>query len=131
MGDATDSGPVTMAMSSSIPADADSAVAAANEEVCPAVNGHSRIGSSWRLILLYDLLGAGEKRFNELKGSTGANPRTLSRVLDDLEEAGLVHRRVEERSLATYYRLTEMGGALEPVSAEFEAWAAEWIELED
>lgn len=120
-----------MAMSSSTPADSDSTVADANEDACPAVYGLSRIGSAWRLIICYDLLGAGEKRFNELKRSTGANSRTLSRVLGDLEEAGLVHRRVEDRPLATYYRLTEMGQELEPVFSAIETWAAEWIELDD
>lgn len=107
----------------------DASVAAANEEACPAVRAFELIGSRWRLIVLHDLLGAGEKRFNELRRSTEASSRTLSRVLDDLEAAGLVHRRVEDRPLATYYRLTERGEALEPVFAGLEDWGEDWLDV--
>lgn len=95
-------------------------------ELCSVVEAVEEIGSEWRLIVLNDLLG-GEKRFNELKRSTGANSRTLSRVLDDLEDGGLVDRRVEDRPIATYYSLTEAGRHLCPVFQELEAWADEWL----
>lgn len=114
-------------MSSNGP-DSDSSVAAANVEACAAVRAVELIGSVWRLIVLYDLLGADEKRFNELRRSTEASSRTLSRVLDDLEEAGLVNRRVEDRPLATYYRLTERGEALESVFEPLEQWSETWLE---
>ena len=97
-----------------------------NPETCPVVEALDRIGSKWRLVVLHDL-AAGEKRFNELKRSTGASSRTLSRVLDDLGEAGLVDRRVEERPLATYYRLTESGNALCPVFDALEQWSTRWL----
>jgi len=98
-----------------------------NSEVCPVVEAVEQIGSEWRLIVLGDLTD-GERRFNELKRSTGASSRTLSRVLDDLEDAGLVDRRVEDRPIATYYSLTEKGTALCPVFSELESWADEWVE---
>ncbi len=100
-----------------------------NAEACPVVEALEQIGSQWRLVVLHDLQ-AGEKRFNELKRSTGASSRTLSRVLDDLEDAGLVNRRVEERPIATYYSLTEKGNALCPVMETLEAWAEEWIDID-
>ena len=91
------------------------------------IDSLGQIGSQWRLIVLHDLQD-GEKRFNELKRSTGANSRTLSRVLDDLGEADLVDRRLEpDAPVAAYYRLTEKGRALEPVFAAIEAWAEEWL----
>ena len=98
-----------------------------NPEACPVVEAVEEIGSQWRLLVLHDLQ-EGEKRFNELKRSTGANSRTLSRVLDDLGEAALVDRRVEDRPIATYYSLTEKGEALCPVLTDLEAWAQEWVE---
>ncbi|WP_135662967.1 winged helix-turn-helix transcriptional regulator [Halorhabdus rudnickae] len=98
-----------------------------NAEACPVVEAVEQIGSEWRLIVLQNLTD-GEQRFNELKRSTGASSRTLSRVLDDLEDTGLVDRRVEDRPIATYYSLTEKGEALCPVFAELESWAGEWIE---
>nr|WP_305148828.1 helix-turn-helix domain-containing protein [Halobellus inordinatus] len=86
-----------------------------------------QIGSQWRLIVLHDLQD-GEKRFNELKRSTDASSRTLSRVLDDLQELGFVNRRLEEDApVATYYSLTPKGRSLCPVFDEIESWANEWL----
>ena len=95
---------------------------------CPVVESMEQIGSKWRLLVLHDLQD-GEKRFNELKRSTDANSRTLSRVLDDLRETGFVERRMEEDApVATYYSLTEKGRSLCPVFDEIEAWADDWLE---
>lgn len=98
--------------------------------ICPVVEAVDAIGSKWRLVVLHDLT-EGEKRFNELKRSTDANPRTLSRVLDDLEDGGFVTRRVEDRPVATYYQLTDKGSSLCPVFESIERWATEWLEPAD
>jgi DNA-binding HxlR family transcriptional regulator len=99
-----------------------------NPEACAVIESLQQIGSQWRLIVLHDL-GEGEKRFNELKRSTGASSRTLSRVLDDLQEMGFVNRRMEEDApVATFYSLTEKGASLCPVFDEVEAWADEWLD---
>jgi DNA-binding HxlR family transcriptional regulator len=98
-----------------------------DEEACPVIDSLNQIGSQWRLIVLHDLQD-GEKRFNELKRSTGASSRTLSRVLDDLQKTEFVTRRLEEDSpVATYYSLTEKGQSLCPVFDEIEAWSEEWL----
>ncbi|QDX39547.1 helix-turn-helix domain-containing protein [Salarchaeum sp. JOR-1] len=100
----------------------------AGEGPCSVVDSIEQIGSQWRLVVLHDLLD-GEKRFNELKRSTDASSRTLSRVLDDLQEHGFVDRRLEEDApVATYYSLTEKGASLCPVFDEIEAWADEWLD---
>jgi DNA-binding HxlR family transcriptional regulator len=98
-----------------------------NPEACPVVEAIELIGSQWRLVVLHDLYGE-EKRFNELERSTGASSRTLSRVLDDLEDAGLVNRRVEDKPIATYYSLTEKSRELCPVFEELESWADDWLD---
>jgi DNA-binding HxlR family transcriptional regulator len=98
-----------------------------NANACSVVEAVDEIGSEWRLIILHDLVDAEEKRFNELKRSTGASSRTLSRVLEDLEESGLVDRRVEDKPIATYYSLTESGASLCPVFDELETWAKEHL----
>lgn len=98
-----------------------------NPNACSVVEAVNEIGSEWRLLVLHDLVDAEEKRFNELKRSTGASSRTLSRVLDDLEEAGLVNRRVEDKPIATYYSLTESGASLCPVFNELENWADKYL----
>jgi DNA-binding HxlR family transcriptional regulator len=100
------------------------------EAACPVVESMEQIGSKWRLLVLHDLQD-GEKRFNELKRSTEANARTLSRVLDDLQETGFVERRLEEDApVATYYSLTDKGQSLCPVFDEIEAWADNWLDVE-
>jgi len=102
-----------------------------NQEACPVVDSVEQIGSQWRLVVLYDLQD-GEKRFNELKRSTGASSRTLSRVLDDLGEMGFVERRMEEASpVATYYSLTAKGESLCPVFDAIESWADDWLDGDD
>jgi DNA-binding HxlR family transcriptional regulator len=90
---------------SSTGTEADQSVEERNADACPIVEAIGEIGSEWRLVVLHDLQD-GEKRFNELKRSTGASSRTLSRVLDDLEELGMVDRRVEEKPIASYYSVT-------------------------
>ncbi|WP_435335698.1 winged helix-turn-helix transcriptional regulator [Haloarchaeobius sp. TZWWS8] len=98
-----------------------------SESACHVIDSLEQIGSQWRLIVLHDLQ-EGEKRFNELKRSTDASSRTLSRVLDDLQETGFVDRRLEEDApVATYYSLTEKGCSLAPVFDAIDEWAAEWI----
>ncbi|SEN85482.1 transcriptional regulator, HxlR family [Halorientalis persicus] len=98
-----------------------------NPGACPIVRSIEQIGSQWRLVVLHDLREE-EKRFNELKRSTGASSRTLSRVLDDLQEMGFVSRRLEEDApVATYYTLTDKGASLCPVFDEIETWADEWL----
>ena len=103
-----------------------------NDGPCQVIRAVETIGSQWRLVVLHDLQDGEEpgteKRFNELKRSTGASSRTLSRVLDDLGEAGLVERRVEDRPIATYYSLSEKGMALCPVFSELERWTDEWMD---
>ncbi|MFC3957325.1 winged helix-turn-helix transcriptional regulator [Halovivax cerinus] len=106
----------------------ETSVEGANEAACPTVEAIDQIGSKWRLVVLYDLREADEKRFNEIKRSTKANSRTLSRVLDDLADAGLVTRRVEDQPIASYYSLTSKGEALCPVLSSLEDWASQWID---
>ena len=106
----------------------ESAATEADAGACPVIESLEQIGSQWRLAVLHELLD-GEQRFNELKRSTGANARTLSRVLDDLGEMGFVDRRLEEDApIATYYSLTAKGESLEPVFDEIECWAGSWLE---
>jgi len=98
-----------------------------DDSPCPVVDSLEQIGSKWRLVVLHELQD-GEIRFNELKRETDANSRTLSRVLDDLQEMGFVDRRLEEESpVATYYSLTPKGSSLCPVFDEIEDWADSWL----
>jgi DNA-binding HxlR family transcriptional regulator len=98
-----------------------------NAAACPVVESLEQVGSKWRLVVLHELQD-GERRFNELKRATDASSRTLSRVLDDLQEMDFVERRLEEDApVATYYKLTDKGESLCPVFEEITDWAEEWL----
>lgn len=100
---------------------------AENDGICPVIGTIERIGSEWRLIVLH-VLQDGERRFSELQEETDASSSTLSRVLDQLEDSGLVDRRVDEQRLATYYSLTESGRELAPVFEELREWGTNNID---
>jgi DNA-binding HxlR family transcriptional regulator len=90
-----------------------------------------QLGSNWRLRVLHALHENGELRFNELKRETDASSRTLSRVLEDLQEFGLVTRRLEEATpVATYYSETQKAKDLCPVFSAVDEWADEWVDSE-
>lgn len=95
-------------------------------EVCPVARAFEIAGSKWRLTVLRCLSLWGEQRFTELQETSTADSATLSRVLEELEEQDLVDRRLEDRPIATYYRLTEQGEDLAGVFQAFEEWATEW-----
>jgi DNA-binding HxlR family transcriptional regulator len=99
-------------------------------ERCPVSQAFEQIGSKWRLVVMHSIHMKGEQRFTELQENTSARSSTLSRVLEELEELGLINRRLEDRPIATYYDLTEKGRSLAGVFGEIEAWADDWTEAE-
>ncbi|MFB6298869.1 MAG: winged helix-turn-helix transcriptional regulator [Halobacteriales archaeon] len=108
--------------------DRDEAIAVKNAEACPVVKTLDRVGTTWRLQILYALDGE-ELRFNELKRATEGRSKTLSDALDVLEEYGLVTRRTElEAPIAVYYTLTEKGEAFLDSLGGIEDWAIEWFD---
>ncbi len=99
------------------------------EGPCKVIESFETIGSKWKLIIINDLMN-GEKRFNQIKESTEASSRTLSRVLKELEKEQIVEKRVEKDPIASYYKLTEKGLSLENVFTEINTWAEQWLETE-
>lgn len=103
-------------------------IAVKNAEACPVVKTLDRIGTTWRLQILYALEDT-ELRFNELKRATEGRSKTLSDALEVLEEHGLVTRRTElEAPIAVYYTLTEKGDAFLDSLEGLREWAIEWVD---
>lgn len=99
-----------------------------NATACPVVLSVEQIGTSWRLNVV-EALRDGECRFNELKEATGARSKTLSDVLDALEDHGIVSRRMEEAApVAVYYELTDKGETLLPILDELAEWGLEHVD---
>lgn len=99
-----------------------------NASACPVVRAIDQIGTPWRLNVLYALRD-GEQRFNDIKRATDARSKTLSDALDELVDADIVARRMEEDApVAVYYNLTEKGEELAGALSELGQWAQRWGE---
>jgi DNA-binding HxlR family transcriptional regulator len=83
------------------------------------------VGERWALLVIRDLL-VGSKRFTDLlHGLPGIPSNVLTARLKELENAGVVRRRVLPRpARAVVYELTEYGLELEPVVLELGRWGA-------
>lgn len=83
---------------------------------CPVETTLMLIGDKWKVLILRDLM-PGTKRFGELKKSIGnVTQKVLTAQLRDMEENGLVDRRVyAEVPPRVEYSLTELGRSLKPI----------------
>ena len=78
----------------------------------------------WTVSILW-AAHSGAVRFNEFRQSLGkVPPRTLAARLAELEQAGLIERRViDSRPPRVEYRLTETGGRLKSLLDALRVWA--------
>lgn len=100
----------------------------ANElPACPVETTLTLIGDKWKVLILRDLL-PGTKRFGELKKSIGSvSQKVLTAQLRDMEESGLIDRKVyAEVPPRVEYSLTELGQSLKPTLDSMENWGAEY-----
>ena len=90
---------------------------------CPVETTLTLIGDKWKVLILRDLL-PGTKRFGELKRSIGnISQKVLTAQLRDMEEKGLVSRKVyAEVPPRVEYTLTELGYSLSPILDAMKAW---------
>ena len=94
---------------------------------CPVETTLMLIGDKWKVLILRDLL-PGTKRFGELKKSIGSvSQKVLTAQLRDMEESGLIDRKVyAEAPPRVEYSLTELGQSLKPILDSMESWGAEY-----
>lgn len=83
---------------------------------CPVETTLTLISDKWKVLILRDLM-EGTRRFGELKRSIGhVSQKVLTAQLRQMEESGLLHRRVyAEVPPRVEYTLTEVGYSLKPV----------------
>lgn len=81
------------------------------------------IGSKWTMMILHNLF-KGRKRFGELQRSLGTiSPKTLSQRLDELEQTGIIIKKVFTGiPLHVEYYLTDKGKSLEKIFKDLESW---------
>lgn len=94
---------------------------------CPVETTLTLIGDKWKVLILRDLL-PGTKRFGELKKSVGSvSQKVLTAQLRDMEENGLISRKVyAEVPPRVEYSLTELGMSLKPVLDAMRLWGEEY-----
>ena len=94
---------------------------------CPVEAALEQFGGKWKGIALYHLLD-GTKRFNELKRKMGnVTQRMLTKQLRELEEDGLISRKVyAEVPPKVEYRLTEKGKSLRSILLALEKWGTRY-----
>ncbi|WP_454859113.1 winged helix-turn-helix transcriptional regulator [Promicromonospora soli] len=94
-------------------------------EVCPVEVSMAVLGGAWKLSAVKYLLER-THRFGELQRRLGTvTPRTLTRVLRDLEADGIVVRTVyAEVPPRVEYSLTDLGRSLDQVVGWLDAWGS-------
>ena len=94
---------------------------------CPVETTLMLIGDKWKVLILRDLMD-GTKRFGELKKSIGTvSQKVLTAQLRDMEEKGLLTRKVyAEVPPRVEYTLTETGYSLKPVLDAMWAWGSDY-----
>lgn len=94
---------------------------------CPIKKTLDILGNKWTFLIIRDLLLDGTMRFSDIRKSLGGiSPKTLSLRLRDLEEKGLVKRKVyPEVPPRVEYCLTEKGLRLETILLELKRFGLE------
>ncbi|CDA77389.1 winged helix-turn-helix transcriptional regulator [Negativibacillus massiliensis] len=90
---------------------------------CPVETTLMLISNKWKVLILRDLM-PGTKRFGELKKSVGnVSQKVLTAQLRDMEDSGLVNRKVyAEVPPRVEYSLTELGKSLKPILDAMWTW---------
>lgn len=94
---------------------------------CPVETTLKLIGNRWKVLIIRDLL-EGTKRFGELKKSVGGiTQKVLTSNLRDMEESGLLTRKVyAEVPPKVEYTLTETGYSLASIIDVMYTWGVEY-----
>ena len=94
---------------------------------CPVETTLTLIGDKRKVLILRDLM-PGTKCFGELKKSIGSvSQKVLTAQLRDMEESGLLTRKVyAEVPPRVEYTLTDLGYSLKPVLDAMKNWGEEY-----
>lgn len=96
-------------------------------QYCPVAQALELIGDRWTLLIIRDML-TGTTHFNDLiRGLPGISRALLAKRLKQLEDAGIVEKRVHDSGRqTTAYHLTQSGQALNGVITSLMLWGADW-----
>ena len=91
---------------------------------CPAERAVYFIGGKWKIRILFSLSSKKRVSFGELKRNLKTvTQQMLSKQLKELEQDGIVNRRVHQIvPPKVEYSLTEFGNSLIPILRSFSEW---------
>ena len=92
---------------------------------CPIDNTFKIIGKKFTIHIIRNMAIMGQSRFNQLLDNIeGANPKTLSARLKEMEKANLISRNVyDEVPVKIEYKLTKKGKDLQGVLDQMAAFS--------
>ena len=95
------------------------------DQFCAVAKALDVVGERWTLLLVRELM-LGPRRFTDLfDGLPGIGTNLLSDRLKDLEQRGVIARRVlPPPAASTVYELTDVGRGLEPVVLSLGRWGS-------
>jgi len=95
-----------------------------NRKTCEVETTLKVIGGRWKVLIIRELM-AGTRRFGELQRSlTGITQKLLTQQLREMEEDGLIHRKVYPQiPPKVEYSLTPLGETLTPILYAMHEWA--------
>lgn len=96
-------------------------------ESCPIRNVLSRFSGKWSILILCILADSVTARFSVIsRAIPDISPKVLTETLKNLEECGLVSRKIyPEVPPRVEYSLTELGKSLVPIINQLISWAVE------
>lgn len=94
---------------------------------CPIDTTLKMLGCRWKVLIIKELLD-GTKRFGELKKSvTGITQKVLTSKLREMEELGLLERKIYPQiPPKVEYTLTDIGYSLRPVLESLKEWGKDY-----
>lgn len=94
---------------------------------CPIETTLKMLGCKWKVLIIRELL-TGTKRFCELKKSvTGITQKVLTLKLREMEELGLLERKVYDQTPPKVeYTLTDIGYSLREVLEILKTWGKDY-----
>lgn len=96
-------------------------------QYCPLAHALEVLADRWTLLIIRDLM-KGIRHFNDLeRGLPGISRGLLAKRLRQLEQAGIVEKRLTTGRKSTVYHLTEAGHALEDAVHALWLWGKEWV----
>ncbi len=100
-------------------------------KVCPIEEAINLIGHKWKVLIIRNLLNENNQRFGCLqKGINGISQKMLTQQLRQMEQDGLVSRKVfAEVPPKVEYSLTDLGRSLQPILESISNWGKGYLKI--